>query len=320
MTWSTVSRPASSSSPDAEPVVSSGTSHGASSTGVAATATTGGPQLSRSRSSRGEMKAARPSTTAVASSAKSQSPGTKAAPRASSRAVRQAARQRRSRSGSTKPSAAWAAHGSSAATATVPKRPSRPRTRRHRDEGVGERSPHDQPARQPERVDEVADHLEQAPRTPRGERHGQQHEGRRRRRRCGRAAPRRRRRTAGRRPGPARRCRCRGAARWRCAAPPVADRGRHRRERAAHDRAERLAGGEQGEHPEEHQHDRDGVGEEARHEAAVGEVGLLVVLRRRRRGPRRCSCRRQERPRAPGDPASLGDVGGLAGQRRRPGR
>jgi hypothetical protein len=158
--------------------------------------------------------------------------------------------------------------------------PLRPRTRRHGDEGIGERAPHDQPAGQPDRVDEVADHLEQAPRTPRRERHRQQHEGGD----DGAGVADQHPGGDGERQDVGRGGHVGAGAQWQRGGgvqrPPVADRRRHWGERSAHDRAERLACGQQGEDAEQHEDDRDGTGEEARHEPAVGEVGLLVVLRR----------------------------------------
>ena len=97
--------------------------------------------------------------------------------------------------------------------------------------------------------------------------------------------------------------------------PPVAGRRRHRRQRAAGDRAERLAPAEQREHAEEHQHHRHGVGEEARHHAGVGEVDSLVVLSGRGRAETLLA-RVGSGPGGLGDPTPLRDVGRLAGRSR----
>ncbi len=123
-TIATGSRPASSSMASPAPCWRAGSHHGRSRTGTAPSAVAGGPQAERSRTAPRTTTAAAAVTTRPSRRAKNHRPGAKADPSASSSAQRQAARQRRSASGSAKPSAAWASHGSRAATTTVPKRPS----------------------------------------------------------------------------------------------------------------------------------------------------------------------------------------------------
>ena len=65
-----------------------------------------------------------PTIAAISAAAKNQATGVKAATRPSSRPERQAARHRRSGSGSAKPRAACPSHGRAAVTTTIPSRPS----------------------------------------------------------------------------------------------------------------------------------------------------------------------------------------------------
>ena len=112
------SSPPSSSSPSPAPCSSAGSHHGASSTGTTASATTGGPQADRSRPTPGSSVNASSTTTRPTRAATSQATGVPQLTRASSSPVRQAARQRRSDSGSAKPRAACPSQGSSAADST----------------------------------------------------------------------------------------------------------------------------------------------------------------------------------------------------------
>ncbi len=118
------SRPESSSRLRAAPFTTAGSHHDESSTGTHASIAVGGPHTERSRISAGAMPKPTPTSAPPKTAAKNHATGVNAATRASSRPDRQAARQRRSGSGSAKPRAACPSHGSTAVTTTIPSRPS----------------------------------------------------------------------------------------------------------------------------------------------------------------------------------------------------
>src|SRR5206468_9558649 len=116
-------RPVSRSRSEPAPCQTAGSHHGASSRGTTPSATAGGAHTSRPWGRDRVTAYATTRTTTARAVANTQATGANAVQTDSSSPDRQAARQRRSTSGSAKPSAACASQGRAVAATTTPSRP-----------------------------------------------------------------------------------------------------------------------------------------------------------------------------------------------------